>query len=79
MWHVDAVLLARGEELGLEAVYLGVHLFDVSRLADLLVDFRSIADVLHTAQYRGVGTQSAWAIPFICPTMHQGDPVTIRI
>ena len=35
--QVDAVLLARAEQLGLEAVNLLVELLDVRRLADLLV------------------------------------------
>ena len=38
--HVHAVLLARAEQLGLEAVDLLVQLLDVRRLADLLVDLQ---------------------------------------
>ena len=39
-WQVDAVLLARAKQLGLEAVDLLVELFYVGRLADLLVHLR---------------------------------------
>lgn len=36
-WQVDAILLARAEQLGLEPVYLLVQLLYVRRLAHLLV------------------------------------------